>query len=55
MVLGLQQRTYEERLEVLGITTLKGRRWRGDLIEAYKILKNIQDVDYQDFFQLASN
>jgi len=42
-------------LEVLGLTTFKGRRWRGDLIEAFKILKNILDVDYQDFFQLAPN
>jgi len=53
MVLGLQNMTYEQRLEVLGLTNLKERRQHGDLIEAFKILKNLEEVDYQDFFLLA--
>jgi len=52
MVLGLQNMNYEQTLEVLGLTTLKERRRRCDLI---KILKNIEDVDYQDLFHLAYN
>jgi len=41
VVYRLRNMTYEQRLEVLEITTLKERRRRGDLIKAFKILKNI--------------
>jgi len=47
--------TYELRLEVLGLTTIKEKRQRSDSLEEFKILKNIEDVDCQDFFQLATN
>jgi len=34
---------YSQRLKVLGIPTLKYRRYRGDMIETYKILHGIYD------------
>ena len=34
-----------ERLNVLGIPTLKYRRYRGDMIETFKILHGIYDTD----------
>ena len=37
---------YLERLQKLGITTLEERRVRGDLIQQYKILAHIDEVDF---------
>ena len=42
--------SYEERLENAGLTTLKERRDRGDLIEAYKVLKGVTRVDKNSWF-----
>ena len=42
--------SYEQRLEYLGLYSLSRRRQRGDLIETYKILRNIEDIDYRKFF-----
>ena len=40
-VTGLRNRTYEQRLEALDLYSLKRRRLRGDLIEAFKLLKGM--------------
>ena len=45
MVIELRAMEYEERLGVLGLTTLENRRKRGDLIQIYKIHKGIEKVD----------
>lgn len=39
MVFELRSMSYEERLNVLGYTTLEERRKRGDLIQIYKIVR----------------
>jgi len=41
---------YESRLQKLGLTTLGRRRIRGDLIETFKILTDIEKVDKEQFF-----
>ena len=35
--------TYKQRLEKLNMTTLLERRMRGDLIETFKILNNLNN------------
>jgi ribonuclease P/MRP protein subunit RPP40 len=54
MISGLEKMKYEDRLSALGLTTLQTRRLRGDLIEAFKICRNFEDVDYQQFFRLSN-
>ena len=36
---------YNERLAVVGLTTLKERRDRGDLIQAYKLINGLENID----------
>ena len=53
MVPELRELKYEERLRVLGLTTLEERRARGDLIETYKLITNKEDVDPNKFFRMV--
>ena len=46
---------YEDRLVRTGLTTLEERRIRGDLIEAFKMIKGLNKSDYKRFFTLAQN
>ena len=41
---GCKGLSYEERLRWLHLPTLKYRRFRGDMLEVYKILNNLYDV-----------
>ena len=43
---------YEERLKALQLTTLEDRRIRGDLIEVYKLVHGIENVDHTQFFKI---
>ena len=43
-------KSYEERLEIVGLTTLEVRRSRADLIEVFKILKGFKGIDEKLFF-----
>ena len=54
LIPGFRGLTYEERLKRLDMFSLKDRRIRGDLIETYKILKNIDNVSLENFFELSS-
>ena len=46
----LSEMGYEERLKILGLTTLETRRLKGDLIEVFKILKGYENIDQEKFF-----
>ena len=46
--------TYEEKLSILGLTSLQARRERGDCITAFKMLKGLTRVDYRTWLSLIS-
>ena len=43
-------KTYDERLELLGLTTLETRRFRADRLEVFKILKGFERIREDSFF-----
>ncbi len=47
--------SFENRLQALGMSTLKARRIRLDLIQTYKILHGVDNVDYAKYFTLNTN
>ena len=50
IILGLDGLSYKERLDRLGLFSLERRRLRGDLIEVYKIMRDIDQIDSQHLF-----
>jgi len=53
LVAELRKYSYPIRLQKIGITLLRERRFRGDTIEVYKLLTGMEQVDYKQFFMLA--
>ena len=47
-------KTYEEKLEDVGLTTLTERRERGDAIEAFKTLNGFNQVDKNNWFDIET-
>ena len=47
--------SYKDRLDRVGLITLEKRRLRGDLIQVFKLIKGIDKIDYNKFFQLVDN
>ena len=45
--------TYEQKLSLLGLTSLETNRLRGDMVEMYKMMTGISRIDFRQFFQLA--
>ena len=54
LISSLRKETYENRAKLLGLTTLETRRLRGDLIEAFKIMKGFEDILWSKFFKTSS-
>ena len=52
---GFAKYSYEDRLRRLGITTLRKRRERGDLIEVYKIMSGKEKIEKTQFFHPAKS
>ncbi len=47
--------SYQNRLQALGMSTLKARRNRLDLIQMYKIIHEVDNVDNAKYFTLNTN
>ena len=45
--------SYEEKLRVAGLTTLRDRRERGDAIEVFKTLKRMNNIDVDRWFKVV--
>ena len=52
LVQGLKYKQYDERLKLLGITSLQKRRNTVDLIQVFIIVKGFDTVDFGTFFEL---
>ena len=52
MISGLSG-SYEDKLRQVGLTTLSERRIRGDMIQTYKILHQVDDLPVSTFFEIA--
>ena len=55
MISGLRGRTYEERLEELGMPSLELRRVHYDLVQVYKIIRGKDKVDPSTWFELVGS
>ena len=55
MIEGYKTIPYEERLLLLGLTTLETRRLRGDLIETFKIVGGFSRLNKLDFFSMHNS
>ena len=53
LVNSLSGRTYKDRLNTLVLPTLEYRRLRADVIQVYKILNQIDQVDIDKFFNMS--
>ena len=54
MLCDARGQTYEEKMEDAGLTTLKERRNRGDLIETFKTIKGFNKVQRDLWFEMQS-
>ena len=54
MISGLQGESYVDKLLEIGLPSLDHRRQRGDMIEVWKILNKVEDVDPAHWFVMAA-
>ena len=47
--------SYVQRLQVLNLPSLKYRRYRGDLIQTFKILNKVDDLNIEDFYTFSAS
>ena len=55
LVKSIQHLQYPERLKQLNLPSLQFRRKRGDMIQVFKIINNIDRVNVHHFFQTVDN
>lgn len=55
MIPSLRNKSYEERLRELHLFPLQHRRLRGDLIQVFKIIKGIDNMDCSKYFSIDNS
>ena len=55
IVEGMWEYSYEDRLRILGFTTLETKFLRADLIEVFKIFRGFENLDPDRFFQVVGD
>ena len=55
MIVGYKHYCYEDRLALCQLSTLEGRRLRDDLIQAFKLFKGLDQINYNNIFVLDVN
>ena len=55
LIPGMKNMSYEDRLRKLSLPTLIFRRYRGDMIQVYKLVQGIYDVTVEPVCQFWSN
>ena len=53
MIEGCKGKSYEQRLDKLGITSLEDRHYRADMIQVFKILNDGKNIYPIDFLELS--
>ena len=51
----VKEMTYEERLQSLDLPSLCHRRYRGDMVQMFKTMKEADRIDSEHFFQRVKN
>ena len=54
LVTSIKHLSYQERLKQLGLPSLEYRCERADLIDVYKIMNNIDQVEKDKFFKFPT-
>ena len=55
LVKALQGKTYPERLKSLGLPSLQYRHLRNDMVQTYKIVRDIGNVDKDKLFTIVND
>lgn len=55
LIPGMKNMSYEDRLRKLSLPTRKFRRYRGDMIQVYKLVQGIYNVTVEPIFQFWNN
>ena len=55
MVAGLKGKTYQDKFKKVGLTTLEERRDRGDMIQTFRIIQGLDNVEVGTLFQMAGD
>lgn len=55
LLVDIKEWPYESRMRFLNLPSLKYRRFRGDLIQTFKILNKVDDIDTNDFYWVKND